>query len=372
MSKKVRILYLIQLPPPVHGVSTINDFVYRNELINRNIDRYLLEIRFSHDISELRKTTIRKIGLFFRLIRRLGKTLREINPDYVYFSIMPVGKGFWRDLLLVRQIRKGGAVPIYHLHYRGIEQRSGNLVLRRLYRYVFQDSIVIHLSENLLEREISALKLNHVQTAVIPNGVPQIEFNVRENPDASTRLLFVSNLFPSKGIYQLLRIMQVLREENCDVSLKIGGAFWRDKYRKRMTGMIEKSGLDEVVSLAGPVLGDEKWDLYQDADIFVFPTHFSEECFPLVVLEAMQFGLPVIASRIGAIPEIIEHGVDGFLYHPEDGKGFAEGIRALAGQKDRLRKMGSAAREKYLINYTATHLERNFANLYDDYLINIR
>ena len=372
MKRKVKILYLIQLPPPIHGVSTINDFVYHNELIHKNIDRHLLEIRFSTEISELRKTTFGKIRHLFRLIRLLKNNLEEIHPDYVYFSIMPVGKGFWRDLLFVRQIRKSCARPIYHLHNRGIKQRSGNLFFRILYRYVFKDSMVIHLSEKLLKQEISGLKLNNIQTAVIPNGVPQIEFTESVSLDSSTRLLFVSNLFPSKGIYELLLIMKILKDEKCDVRLRIGGAFWRDKYRKKMTRMIEKLGLNEMVTLEGEIVGDKKWDQYKKADLFIFPSRFREECFPLVLLEAMQFGLPVIASRIGAIPEIIDHGVEGYLYDPWDKAGFAGAVRLLSEQKDRMKKMGSAARARYLENYTASHLENNFMNLYDNYLTDIR
>jgi len=372
MTKKVKILYLIQLPPPVHGVSSVNDFVYHNTLINKNIEKHLLEIKFSDDITELRKTTLRKIRHFFRLIRQLGKTLKQINPDFVYFSIMPVGKGFWRDLLFVRQIRKRGIRPIYHLHNRGIEPRSGNFIFRKLYRYVFHDSIVIHLSENLLVKEISGLKLKNVRTAVIPNGVPLINFKYRKKQDSSTSLLFVSNLFPSKGIYELVHIMQDLRNEQSNVNLQIVGAFWRSKYRKKMKGMIDKYGLNEVVSLAGPVFGDEKWKQYQDADVFIFPSQFKQECFPLVVLEAMQFGLPVIASRIGAIPEIIEHGVDGFLLNPGDQAGFVGAVRELINQKEQLCKMGLAARKKYLEYYTDSHLEQNIRNLYDNYITHIR
>ena len=104
MTEKIKILYLIQLPPPVHGVSSINEFVYQNARINENMEKHLLEIKFSNDISELRKTTLSKIMHFFKLLLHLRNTLKQINPDYVYFSIMPVGKGFWRDLLFVRQI----------------------------------------------------------------------------------------------------------------------------------------------------------------------------------------------------------------------------------------------------------------------------
>lgn len=372
MTQKVTILYFIQLPPPVHGVSSVNEFVYHNAWINENIKKHLLEIKFSDDISELRRTTLRKIRHFFRLIQLLNKTLKQINPDYVYFSIMPVGKGFWRDLFFVRQIKKRGVRPIYHLHNRGIERRSGNFIFRKLYQYVFQDSIVIHLSENLLMQEISPLKIKNVQTAVIPNGVPKIDFKSREKPDSPTRLLFISNLFPSKGIYELLHIMKELRNQQANVRLQIAGTFWRSNYQKKMTGMIDNYRLNEVVSLVGPVFGDEKWKQYRDADVFIFPTQFKEECFPLVVLEAMQFGLPIIASNIGAIPEIIEHGVDGFLFHPEDLSGFVRAISELNDQKDKLKKMGLAARNKYMEHYTDAHLEKNIRDLYDNYLTYIR
>lgn len=365
-------MYFIQLPPPVHGVSSINEFVYNNKLINENINKHLLEIKFSNDITELRKTNLLKIRLFFKLLLQLDRTLKQIDPDYVYFSIMPVGKGFWRDLLFVRQIRKRGVRLIYHLHNRGIEQRSGNFILRKLYRYVFHDSIVIHLSEKLLTQEILSLKLETIQTVVVPNGVPRINFRSYENQDPSTRLLFISNLFPAKGIFELLHIMNDLQKEQAGFRLRIAGTFWRSKYRVKMKGMIDRFGLNEVISLEGPVYGDEKWKLYQDADVLIFPSQFKEECFPLVVLEAMQFGLPVIASRIGAIPEIVEHGVHGLLIHPADRAGFVKAIKEIISQKDQMQKMGLAARKKYLERYTETHLENNLRNLYDHYLTHLR
>ena len=58
MKKRMKILYFIQLPPPVHGVSTINDLIYRSDAINENIDKQLVEIKFSNELGELRRTTL--------------------------------------------------------------------------------------------------------------------------------------------------------------------------------------------------------------------------------------------------------------------------------------------------------------------------
>ncbi len=372
MRKQIKILYFIQLPPPVHGVSTINDFIFHNALINENIDKHLVEIKFSNELTELRKTTFRKIIHFFRIQRQLNHAIKQTGPDYVYFSIMPVGKGFWRDLLFVRQIRKQGVKIIYHLHNRGIEKQAGNLIFRKLYQYIYQDSIIIHLSESLMRKEIGGLNLRSSLTRVIPNGVPVVDLTQREKEESITRILFLSNLFPDKGMFDLLQIMKILQDNRTDARLHIVGEFMRDGYRKRFINMIDRYGLNGSVYLKGPKFGDEKWKVYQDSDIFLFPTRFKQESFPLVVLEAMQFGLPVIASHIGAIPEIINHGENGFTFDPSDHKGFAGIIMELIDQKEILQRVGMAARQKFLDNYTTVHLEKNIRDLYENYLADIR
>ena len=372
MRKQIKILYFIQLPPPVHGVSTINDFIYHNALINENIDKHLVEIKFSNELTELRKTTFRKIIHFFRILRQLKQSIKQTEPDYVYFSIMPVGKGFWRDILFVRQIRKQGVKIIYHLHNRGIEKRAGNLIFRKLYQYIYQDSIIIHLSESLMRKEIGGLNLRSSLTRVIPNGVPVVDLIQREKEDSITRILFLSNLFPDKGMFDLLQIMKILQDKRTDARLHIVGEFMRNGYRKRFIKMIDRYGLNGSVYLKGPKFGDEKWKVYQDSDIFLFPTRFKQESFPLVVLEAMQFGLPVIASRIGAIPEIINHGKNGFTFDPSDHEGFAGVIMELIDQKEILHRVGMAGKQNFLENYTTVHLERNIRDLYENYLADIR
>jgi glycosyltransferase involved in cell wall biosynthesis len=372
MRRKIKILYFIQLPPPVHGVAAVNDFVYHNDAINDSIIKELLEIKFSEGITELRKTTIRKIINFFRIRRQLNQTIKQTLPDCIYFSIMPVGRGFWRDLLFVHQIKRKGIKTIYHIHNRGIRRRARNIIYRRLYQYIFQQSIIIHLSESLMQQEIGGLGLKDSTTVVIPNGVPVMHYENREKRESMIRILFVSNLFPAKGLYDLLCIMKILQDDRVRTQLDVVGEFMRSRYRKGFHKMLNKLGLNNVVCLCGPRYDDEKWKAYRDADIFLFPTRFRQECFPLVILEAMQFGLPVIASRVGAIPDIIDHGKNGFILEPSDHAGFARAVKELCGNRELLNKMSSASREKFMENYTANHMETKFKQLYDNYLDDIR
>ncbi|HEC43787.1 MAG TPA: glycosyltransferase family 1 protein [Bacteroides sp.] len=356
---KVKILYFIQLPPPHHGVSMMNSQIYHSEEINNEIDKLLLEIRFSQKLSELRRLSIKKIKGFIDLNRNLHKILEKEHPDYLYFSFMPVGKGFWRDLLFIRTIKKFDTHIIYHLHNRGIGKRSSNLIWKKLYRYVFSNSLTIHLSQGLMEKEIFPLKIPNLRSLVVPNGVPAYDINgIKEQPSSIT-LLFCSNIFPQKGIYDLLKIMSEVSKQRKDICLRIVGEFMRRRFEERLLKLIDQRGLKDFVTVEGPKYGKDKESEYLNADVFIFPSYFSEECFPLVILEAMSFQLPIVSSNIGAIPEIIENGKEGVLVNPRDINGFVEAVIHLAEHKTERQKIGIASRKKFQGNYTIQHLEKN-------------
>ena len=118
--KKTRILYFIQLPPPVHGVSVINHQIFSSDIINKDIDKLLLEIKFSDRFDQLRRLSMNKILKFFRLCLQLITIIIKKKPDWIYFSFMPVGSGFFRDALFVLIMRIFQKKIIFHIHNRGI------------------------------------------------------------------------------------------------------------------------------------------------------------------------------------------------------------------------------------------------------------
>ena len=81
--KRLKILYLIQLPPPVHGVSTINSLIFNSEYINERNDKCLLELKFCDELTQLRKVNPEKIIKFLSLLRKLRDTLKNEKPDYI-------------------------------------------------------------------------------------------------------------------------------------------------------------------------------------------------------------------------------------------------------------------------------------------------
>jgi glycosyltransferase involved in cell wall biosynthesis len=370
-NKNLKILYFIQMPPPVHGVSVINSIIYNSRHINDGIDKTLLEIKFSDSLSRLRRLNTANIARFFSLLRDLRGTLAREKPDCVYFSLMPVGKGLWRDVQFVRIIKRYGPKLIYHLHNSGLGGRTGNRFWRILYRYILSDSFIIHLSDGLVNRELKPLNIPRTVQIAVPNGIPGVILGpVRQTRACGQDLtiLFLSNLFPGKGIYNAVRIMSMVKERRQDIKLRIAGDFLRDKYRTRLMKMISDMGMHDTVSVVGSKFGHDKEEELIGADVFLFPSSFSQESFPLVILEAMSCGLPVISSSIGAVPEIIDHDKDGLLVDPGDLEGFARAVLDLASSGERRRKIGLAARKKYENKYTAAHLEQNIRKVIEGVL----
>jgi len=161
-------------------------------------------------------------------------------------------------------------------------------------------------------------------------------------------VLFVGRVIPRKGVPVLLKAVQ-LANQQLPVHLVIAGN-GPDSYMKKLRVQAFKLGIS--VSWIGKKKHSEIHQIYQAADCFVCPSQ-KHEAFGLVNVEAMATGLPVIASRIGGIPEIVNHGHNGYLideYH--DPAKFTEYIVRLGLNKELVRTLGDNARAIVLSRFT--------------------
>lgn len=173
------------------------------------------------------------------------------------------------------------------------------------------------------------------------------------------RFLFLGNLIPSKGVPVLMDACQRLKERNLPFLCHVAGAPTIEMSMEQARHMIQDSGLISCVTLCGGVYGERKEELFKICDVFVFPTQYPNECFPLVLLEAMQHALPIIATPVGAIPDMVEDGVSGLIIPEQDARALAEAMASFIEHPERIRSMGAAARERFLGKYTKTHFEQN-------------
>ncbi len=125
---------------------------------------------------------------------------------------------------------------------------------------------------------------------------------------------------------------------------------------------VEANGLTDRVVFAGWVDGDEKLSALSRADIFVLPSH--TEGLPNAMLEAMAAGLPVVASRVGGVPEIVHERVTGYLADPGDEGSMTESLARLIEHPDLRAEMGAAARRHVERHYSVDRLPEMLERLY--------
>jgi glycosyltransferase involved in cell wall biosynthesis len=130
---------------------------------------------------------------------------------------------------------------------------------------------------------------------------------------------------------------------------------------------IQNHELERIVEFIGPLYDDDKWKAYAGADIFCFPTHYSAESFGLVAVEAMMFGLPIVATNWRGLPDIVVEGETGFLVLPKDAKSIAERLENLILDPDLRAAMGATGRRRYEENFTV----EKFRNSMESALVSV-
>jgi len=228
----------------------------------------------------------------------------------------------------------------------------------RLERAALESAQHLHaISGAILEDVRTSYSVENAGADVIPLGVPDIPFpNTRDEHDSSlVEVLFVGRLEYRKGVDVLLEAIETLVEfprvhftlvGKDTINTELGESY-RAAFGRRLR---ENPKLAERVRFAGPVSDRELEELYADADIFCAPSRY--ESFGLVLVEAMRYGLPVIGSRVGGMPEIITDGRSGLLAEPGDVRSLAECLRRLIVDPKVRQVLGAEARRVYEARFT--------------------
>jgi glycosyltransferase involved in cell wall biosynthesis len=130
------------------------------------------------------------------------------------------------------------------------------------------------------------------------------------------------------------------------VRLELAGEWYSDAEREATMSLISRLGVGDRVSFRGRVGPDDKARFLSDADVFVFPG-YQPEGLPLVIVEALAAGLPVIATPVGTVPDVIREDVDGIIVPTRDTAALAAAIGSLASDPERRRRLGLAGRARF-------------------------
>jgi len=193
------------------------------------------------------------------------------------------------------------------------------------------------VSEHVRVKEGQRLGLPSRRSRTIFNGVDTQRFVPRTRPGGRVELITIANLVKSKGVHHLLRALGRLRSPM--VRLRVVGDGPELQSLRELT---EELGIQHQTEFLG--LRNDVHELLGTSDICIQPTLL--EAFGLTIAEAMACGCAVVASRVGGIPEVIQHGSTGLLVAPGDEAGLAAALDRLVREPELRRRLGASARQQ--------------------------
>lgn len=344
------------MPPPVHGASMMGKYIHDSQVVNETFDCHYINLTTAKNLADIGKVGLRKLIQFVQLLYRIRKEVKKLKPQLVYVTPNACGGAFYKDFIVVQLLKAMGCKVVAHYHNKGVATRQNHKPDKWLYRQFFKGIQIILLAEPLYEDMQQFVKRE--QVLFCPNGIPESSpTNKPPQKGSLPHIFFLSNLLIDKGVLTLLDACKQLKEQGYVFQCDFVGGETADMNAECFKRECEQRGIADCVTYHGRKYGEEKLTFFQQADIFVLPTF--NECFPLVLLEAMEQSLPCISSAIGGTPEIVDEGKTGFLVPCREVQPLAERIGILLKDETLRKQLGKAGRAKFEREYTLPRFEEN-------------
>lgn len=355
--KKIKLLCILHFSPPAHGASKVGDFIKTSKKLEDKFDCKFIKIKSSDNLEDIGKMNIKKFYLFFELYFKVFFTIFTFRPDKIYFTASSKGFAFYRDLLLSTIWKLYGLFKFcdvyYHYHTKGISKFVKNKKNKKLTQFFLKNINVILLSPKL-KNDFNDVK-TFKKILYLPNGVEnnfnknEFEHYISQKNFKNLNILFLSNMIKEKGYFDVLK----LASTNKTYHFHFAGAWKSRDEEKNFFNYIEKHNLKENVTYHGFVKGKQKKELFEKSHILCFPS--KNEAFPLTILEAFSYGLPVLTTSVGSIPYILDKKTGIMI------KDIKEINDAFIKIKDDFVNLDTSyyCRNRYLENFSLEQFEEN-------------
>jgi glycosyltransferase involved in cell wall biosynthesis len=334
-------LLYIELPPPIHGVTYINKIVH--DSLKGNSSYVFFDTNFTIDVNEVSKKSFRKAFKNIFIMLMAWRVFFQINPKSVYSVVSATKYGIIRDFAILAPALLFKKRLIFHLHGFTFYKIYQNSIL---YKYFFdllsKNAVIIVLCNNQKNQTSVVMSKNSVVLHNCINRSAVVKKKVKSN---ILQICYVSNISREKGTLDLIKAVQGRR----NVRLTIAGSFLSDK-----EDFLELVDQSENISYVGFASEDMKREIFESSDVFCLPSKL-EEGSPVSIIEAMSYGLPIIASNRGCIADMID-GLGYILPKDYNSSDIIDGIEFIKSKYDIL---SANAMKKYQQNYSQEKFIRN-------------
>jgi glycosyltransferase involved in cell wall biosynthesis len=321
-----------------------------------------LDLADRRGIQHVNKPDLYDVLLFVRQWLKLVGVLIRSCPTVSYLVLSQSTIGVLRDSLLIWPTYLRGSHIVVHLHGGNFrEWFLGRSWLMKTYVKALLRCVTraIVLGESLKPQFESII--DEKQIAVVPNGIDWTSVDLRQNIPRSGsqfRILHLSTLSHLKGALVLLQAVTFVVHQRKDVEFVFAGPWSHAEDKQWADNFIRQHKLETYVLFSGQVDATQKRTLFDSADVFVFPG-VQQEGQPLVVIEAMAAGLPVIFTDRGCLRDTVLDGEAGLEVPINDPQQLADRILWLLDHPEVFKAMGACARKRYEALYTKErHIER--------------
>jgi len=357
---KKKILFLVPLPPPLHGSSFINNEIYKSKAIKKNFSTVFLNSSPSKKFEEIEKFSFNKILNFIFILIKLIFNIIKFNPDLTYFCPSPRGIGFYKDLIVIFILKLFRTKLVFHLHGVGYNRLTRESKLKKKILVFFFKNVNLICLSKLAKHDIKNIFDPSKKIFILNNFAKTIPMK-KKNKSILT-FIFFSNLVPSKGIMVFLDSLKILQKKKTNrFKAKIIGDTFNEKFFKEFKDKLKKIN---NIKYLGPLYGKKKFAELSKSDVLVFPTKYKNENFPVVLLEAMAYGLPSVASDNGSIPEIIENNFNGIILKKNNANECAKCLQKYILNYKLLKRHSFNAKNKYKLNYTFQNFEKKLFKIF--------
>ncbi|EGV43064.1 glycosyltransferase family 1 protein [Bizionia argentinensis JUB59] len=286
MNIKNKIYFCFPLSGPNNGVQVISSYILNEFIKDDEFEILSIDIAQAEGFNNFGKFKFKKLidtlGLFMRLTN-----IRE--GDLVFLNFTPKGFAFYRDFIMILISKlKGGNVTV-HVHANGLEKKFNALIKLLLKKIKI---IVINKSQ------YNNLKNKHSNLFLINNALPdffqgnKMDFSQKED---EINLLFFSNLSKEKGIYRLEEIIKLVGRSDLNCKFNIYGGIL-DKSNESIFNRLKLEY--DFIHYFGPISDEkEKFKIFAKSDLLLFLSNKNYEVSPLVYIEALMSGLPIITTN---------------------------------------------------------------------------
>lgn len=226
---------------------------------------------------------------------------------------------------------------------------------------------VVAVSEEVRDSTLRHTRIPVARITTIRNGVALSRLPRRADHRALTavRLCSVGNLYPRKGHTYLIRALGLLRDRGVPATLDVIG---EGPERTALARLMHELALEEVVALRGGV--PDAATLLADYDAFVLPS--VAEGLPVALLEAMGVGLPVVATRVGGISEVVTNGLNGMLVAASDVEALAAALQRIASDPELRARLGAAGHDTVRTRFSVEAMADGYRTCYADLANRVR